>query len=499
MFDFKNIKNLKPKHFIIGLVYSIIIISLVVIVYRDKLTDYLDNNWKTVRCYPHIMPIAFLSNKADGNNMFDKTSNNFIRCNTLVISQIIKLFTMPLMNLIKGLSSSFKSITGLIDKFRNMATILRNMFKVLVENVVERISNSHAAVIYLQEKIKNMIKKQTAIFEVIKHFLSTFPILLYSFSHGPIPRFATWLTRYVGLLITIIIFCLACSFGGLFVKLATCPVCAICFDENTRIWINDITQMSLKNIQLGQDTLGGKVEGILKINNTKNDLFEYKGIIVSGSHLIFENDRWIRVCNSKISKEFKKNSNLVCLITSEHKIYINDLIFSDYKETDDVDINTLINNAVYEACNNRNIDFKNSSFSHINYYWGFTGDTFININNNWDTIKNIYENSLTDINIKGHVVLDGEGIRLYEYCGVLVSGNTLVYHKGSWVRVARIQNIKQKPFQKTIYNLITMNDILNIKSPNGSVIQFRDFREHSGGILNDKIDTLVENRLNKLL
>jgi len=499
MFNFKNFKNLETKHYIIALVYFFIMIILIGMIYRDKLTEYLDNNWKTVRCYPHVMPIAFLSNKAEGSNIFDKTSTNFVKCNTLIISQIIKIFTLPLMGVIKGLSSSFKSITGLLDKFRNMATILRNMFKVLVENIVERISNSHAAVIYLQEKIKNMIKKQTAIFEVIKHFLSSFPMLLYSFSHGPIPRFTTWLTRYIGLLITIIIFCLACSFGGLFVKLATCPVCAICFDENTEIWEDEENKIQLKNIKLLQDTRGGKVLGIIKIDNINEDLFNYNGIIVSGSHLILENAKWIRIEDSAIPEKYTEISNLVCLITSNHKIYIQDLIFSDYKETDDTDINKLINNAVTNACNNNFTQFENTSLNNLTYYWGFSSNTLIRINNTWNTIKNIVEKRSIDNNIKGHVVLDGNKINLYNYKGVIVSGNTLVLHNNIWKRVANIKAAINVSFQTVIYNLVSVSDIVEIRANDNTILQFRDFREHSGEKLNNDIDKLVENRLNNKL
>ena len=52
-----------------GIIYTVI--------FRDKTKEYLNNNWRTIRCYPHIIPIAGLSDAVDGNGFVDKTVNNF--------------------------------------------------------------------------------------------------------------------------------------------------------------------------------------------------------------------------------------------------------------------------------------------------------------------------------------------------------------------------------------------------------------------------------------
>merc|ERR1711871_991226 len=169
-------------------------------------TDYLNDNFRQVRCYPHIIPVAGLSKSAPGNNFFDKTFRNFSSCGTTFIQKFLALFMVPLMMLIKGITKGIQSIKNIIDKFRNMASVLRNMFAALVENTAKRMQNSYGAVIYLQEKMKNLIKRQSAMIEIVKHFLGTLPLLLYSFSYGPIPRFAYWLTSYLVILIIVLVF-----------------------------------------------------------------------------------------------------------------------------------------------------------------------------------------------------------------------------------------------------------------------------------------------------
>ena len=48
-----------------GIIYSII--------YTDRIKDYLNSNWKTIRCYPHIIPVAGLSDVVDGDGFVNKT------------------------------------------------------------------------------------------------------------------------------------------------------------------------------------------------------------------------------------------------------------------------------------------------------------------------------------------------------------------------------------------------------------------------------------------
>ena len=79
---------------------------------------------------------------------------------------------------IGGITKGLMKIKNVIDVFRNMVTVvLRQLFSSLVENTVNRMKNSFGTIIYLQEKLKVMIKKQSALFEVLKQFANTLPFL----------------------------------------------------------------------------------------------------------------------------------------------------------------------------------------------------------------------------------------------------------------------------------------------------------------------------------
>ena len=483
-----------------GIIFiTAIIITVYLIIsftfFKGYIKDYLNDNWRTARCYPHVIPFAGLYKHAPGNNYFDKTFRNFSSCGTTFIQKFIAIFTVPLMMLIKGITRGIKSIKNIIDKFRNMASVLRNMFAALVENTAKRMQNSYGAVIYLQEKMKNLIKRQSAMIEIVKHFLSTLPLLLYSFSYGPIPRFAYWLTSYLVILIIVLVFCLLCAFGGPFVSMFTCPICALCFDENTEVDLEDNSKIKLNQLKIGDKIKGGIVKGILHTNNLNWELYNYKGVIVSGSHLVYENSKWIRVEESCFSKRVYNECRVICIITSLHNVYINGIKFRDYEECSDKDIQQTVNYAVAKFCNEGKGYIKTDNDLDNLYYWGFSGRTLVKINNEFKPIKEIIEQKLTDDNIIGWVVLDGKDISLYNLSGIIVSGSTLYNNGILWERVhqGNFEKIKEK--QDIVYNLITINNLVEVKGENKTYI-FRDFPEDYNEELNQKIDDFVKERLN---
>ena len=82
-----------------------------------------------------------------------------------------------------------------------------------------------------------LIRKQTAIFEILNQLSGTLPFLMHSFMYGPIVRFPTWVLKYWIAIATLIVICTLCIFGGIFTKIVTCPICLLCFTPDTRIYL----------------------------------------------------------------------------------------------------------------------------------------------------------------------------------------------------------------------------------------------------------------------
>ena len=412
--------NLSNREWAYVYLIAIIIVFIIIFgkVYRDQFAKYLDDNWKDVRCYPIILPFAGLSKKADGDSYFSKTAKNFNLCMSTFLHKFLSLFMAPLMALMNGVMGGIKSIKSIIDRFRTMISVLRNMFAALVENTAKRMANSYGATIYLQEKLKILMKKQSAMFEIVKHFMGTLPLLVYSFSKGPIPRFVNWLVNYVVILIVFIIICIACLIGGPFVKLFMCPICALCFDENTPIDLPNNETKPIKDIKLGDKIKGATVKGILRATHNNWKLYKYKDIIVSGDHLIFENGCWDRICNKQNTERIYSDCSVVCLITDTKNVYVKGNKFRDYSECSDEDISQIIDYAVAKKCNNDDFYVKTDNDFKHNYYWVFDENTEVKLGEEYIKIKEVQKN-LSDDNIFGFVKMTSDNLKIYDMNGIL--------------------------------------------------------------------------------
>ena len=489
------------QYAIIYLICFVGIFGLIIIrMYSKNIKKYLDENWRNVRCYPVVLPVAGLSDKADGKNFFDKTIKNFNMCATSFLEKFLAIFTAPLIALLKGILKGISGIKETIDRFRSMASVLRNMFASLVENTAKRMQNSYGATVYLQEKLKILLKKQSAMFEILKHFLGTLPLLFYSFSHGPIPRFVNWLISYIVILIIFVIICVLCILGGPFVKMFMCPICALCFEENTLIDLEDGGTKPIKELKIGDKIKGAVVKGIIKATHNNWVLYKYKGITVSGDHLIYEDGYWSRINTREQAERVYSDCPVICLITSTNNLYVKGNKFRDFTECIDEDVNLTVNYAVAKKCNNGNYYVKTpEDIKHL-YYWLFDGETKVKINGTIDTMSNIVNNNLSDENIFGGVKILDEEVQFYNFNGIIVSGNTLYYDNksGLWERIFQSDSAQlienKKP--KVLYNLISYNNIIDVYDKDGNIIKFRDFVEHGDEELNTKIDDYVTNRLN---
>jgi len=102
-----------------------------------------------------------------------------------------------------------------------------------------------------------------------------------------------------------------------------------CFDPSTPIQMADGSTKEIKNIQLGDDTKGGEVTGVFQFK-ASDEIHNYKGVTVAGSHYVKEDGRFIMVKDSPLSVKIDKIPVVYSLDTSGRRIFINDIEFADY-------------------------------------------------------------------------------------------------------------------------------------------------------------------------
>jgi len=102
-----------------------------------------------------------------------------------------------------------------------------------------------------------------------------------------------------------------------------------CFIAETLIQMLDGTTKPIINIQVGEETKGGIVQA--KMEFLPDNIYNYKGVEVSGSHWVIEDNQFIEVENSKHGILTDKIETVYCFKTSENRIWVNGIEFGDYE------------------------------------------------------------------------------------------------------------------------------------------------------------------------
>lgn len=109
----------------------------------------------------------------------------------------------------------------------------------------------------------------------------------------------------------------------------------LCFDGKTFVQMVDSEPKMIKDIELGDITRGGVVVSVRRSLTQAGTRYNHKGTIVTGSHAVFENGEWKRIEDSPNSVPVDGAGIVYALITTGHRIYVNDETYGDEIEVDD--------------------------------------------------------------------------------------------------------------------------------------------------------------------
>lgn len=284
----------------------------------------------------------------------------------------------------------------------------------------------------------------------------------------------------------------------------------ICFDGYTPVLMSDNSIKYIKDIKLGELLVNNnKVVGVMKIDAVDVEMYNYEGIIVSGSHLVYEKKakKWIRVKECPQAQPvINYNSKYIYnLITNNATVQTPNIKFADYYEINNIEPFINIQTIIRQKLNN--IQPNISTFNPFNIctdWWGFDGDTSINMYNNKN--KKISELRIGDKLQNGsHVsslvklIVNGNSLYRYQFPGtnaVICSGTQLVYENKKWIAVCDSKHSLRLYFGHIhiIYQIITDDNNSSAISIYDNI--FSDFDQIRDSKLNDKINIYVEACLN---
>jgi hypothetical protein len=112
-----------------------------------------------------------------------------------------------------------------------------------------------------------------------------------------------------------------------------------CFDEDTMIGLKNGSYKKIKDIHIGDNLLSldnnnNIVTTKFKVDASLSIMYSLEGILVSDSHLMKYNEKWIRVSNHPNAKKvaFYDKPFLYCLNTTQKVILVDKQIFTDWDE-----------------------------------------------------------------------------------------------------------------------------------------------------------------------
>ena len=125
----------------------------------------------------------------------------------------------------------------------------------------------------------------------------------------------------------------------------------------------DSSTKAIEKVDLGDNVAkGGKVFATGKF--LVENLYDYKGIKVSGSHMVHEEDKWTRVEDSKHGKSLGDDEHTVYVFGAENRrILINGILFTDYFEVKEQDQLATIGNKYFDQWG---VYAKNDDINNVN-------------------------------------------------------------------------------------------------------------------------------------
>jgi hypothetical protein len=478
---------------LITISFIFFLITLYIIITRGK--QYILDNWVEYRNNPFIIPFAGI---IKGDN--SASNHNFTDYVVSIIEKIVKIMLKPVLFIFKLIIKSIKDVVKTLNNFRNFANKLRNNVLTYFNGLETRIKDVVGTLQFTLLKFFNILGKASGMLTISKYLLLVVALSLKT------------IVGVIGEVVKTIV-TIACVLSGMLMLIGGPVVWAVlgsleylsngvgiktcCFDENTSVKLKNGKYKLIKDI-IHSDILFNNINiiGIIKTLSYKENIYNYKGIIVTGDHTIFEEKKWIRVSNSRYSIKIDnyQKKYLYCLITNNNIIPINNLLFGDYCEISNKKEITTINNYILHFLNKSNQKYKTNC---SRYYDGLVGNTQILMDDG--LYKNISEIKIKD-KIKGGIVtgiitIFSENDNLYNLNGNIMTGGIPLMINGVWKKCC---DIRSKPFSIAdnviLYNILTSSGFIYLVNE----IKITDFGEVQEVDILENIDNFVLKKKNEL-
>jgi hypothetical protein len=327
----------------------------------------LRNNWTQERCSPSVIPFAGLINPPAGKNGFEFTYENFNFCINSIIKDTVNYALMPIEAVVNLFNNTFSGFGEAINDVRKIIAEVRSSVADVSSNIMTRILNVvipfQQIVITMKATMGRAHASMTAgmysaiggLWFLISGLLSVYKLIIAILVGIAATLVALWLIPFglgipEALALTATFAAVAIPTGlvaeaintiiqvtGVNQSISSVPTPS-CFKKGTLIRDSKNTLYTIENLPLGTYLAGGAgyVTAVLKLDASRETMYQLGNVVVSGSHKVKFEKEWIFVSEHKDAKPIKNftDKEIYCLNTSKKIIPVGDYLFQDWDEVD---------------------------------------------------------------------------------------------------------------------------------------------------------------------
>lgn len=446
-------------------------VTLVIVAYCFVMANAqpIIDDWPNQRCKPYILPIAGWITRPEGVSAGDYTAENFTYCTQSILSNIGGYAIEPLTYVTHSLQSVANNVQDAIQSSRAMFDKVRTSMQSVSQEIMGRLMNVMVPLIQMIASVKDMTSKiqgsMTAGVYTLLGSYFTFKSLL-----GAIAQFI--ISILVALSVMIAMFWAvpftwgaAIANTSIFVAISI-PLAIIlsfmskvmhidggfkipkikCFDASTPIPMANGTTVPISEVRVGHTMANGdKITAKIKVITEGSVMYRLGELIVSDSHKVQHEGRWIPVRFHPEAVRLKgyKEPYLYCLNTSSKQLCLGGYVFTDWDELYDDSLTHVMRNAEVDRLDDL----------HCKLDTGFHPDTPVILSNK--EVRTISTVSIRDCLAKGGMVygvveIDGEDVAEY---GVYSLANCCLV-EGALPAMSSSLELS-KPKREKLYHLLT--------------------------------------------
>lgn len=410
----------------------------------------IKDDWVNQRCSPVVIPFVGFINKPDNKSIAEFTEENLNYCIQNILVNISGVAAQPFSFLINVLTTIFEDIQNAINTIRKVMAELRVDIKKIMQEILNLTLNVVVSVQQIFIGLKDAMGKAQGILsaalftslgtyytlkalmgtivELIIALLILFAAMIVGLWIVPFtwPAAALNTAIFVAISVPLTLIVLFMT-EVLNIQSSAIPPVPSCLDKHTRLKMNNGDYKTIEDIKVGDILVGNNiVTAKMRLDATISNMYTLNGIIVSGTHVVKYNEKWIQVAIHPHSIPIPKNTYLepylYCLNTTTKQIVINDTIFTDWDEIYENNLVKILETPFINKYGNVvTIDLKENIHK---LYNGFTKGTIFTTQDGPKTIEdiNVGDKIGEDI-IYGVVEFDGSHItpnRYFEYTGSLL-------------------------------------------------------------------------------